>query len=85
MILILSMLYHLRSTKSVGSDEIANCIIKGCFYIFIPLLHHIFNLSLSTWKFPPLWKQAAVVPIFKKGYRALVVNDRPVWILNNFS
>jgi hypothetical protein len=30
-------------------------------------------------------KQAAVVPIFKKGNKALVVNYRPIWILNNFS
>jgi hypothetical protein len=73
---------HLRSTKSVGPDEIPNFIIKGCSDIFIPLLRHIFNLSLSTGKFPSLWKQAAVVPIFKKGNR---VNYRPISILNNFS
>jgi hypothetical protein len=58
---------HLRSTKSVGPDEIPNFIIKGCADILIPLLRHIFNLSLSTGKFPSLWKHAAVVPVFKKG------------------
>jgi hypothetical protein len=48
-------------------------------------LRHIFNLSLSTGKFPSLWKQAAVIPIFEKGNRALLVNYRPISILNNFS
>jgi hypothetical protein len=54
---------HLRSTKSVGPHEILNFAIKGCSDIFIPLLRHIFNLSLFTGNFPSLWKQAAVVPI----------------------
>jgi hypothetical protein len=76
---------HLLSTKSVGPDEIPIFLIKGCSDVFIHLLRHIFNLSLSTGKFPSLWKQAAVVPIFKKGNRVLVVNYRPTSILNNFS
>jgi retron-type reverse transcriptase len=70
---------------SVGLDEIPNFIIKGCSDIFIPLLRHMFNLSLSTGKFPSLWKQAAVVHTFKKGNRALTVNYRPISILNNVS
>jgi hypothetical protein len=75
---------HLRWTKSVGPDEIPNFIIKGSSDIFIPLLRHIFNLSLSIGKFPSSWKQVAVVPILKKGNRALVVNYRSISILNNF-
>jgi hypothetical protein len=76
---------RLRSAKCVGTDEIPNFIIKGCSEIFTPLLHHIFNLSLLTGSFPGLWKQAAVVPIFKKGNSALVTNYRPIYLLNNFS
>jgi hypothetical protein len=76
---------HLLSKKSVDPDEIPYFIIKGCSDIFIPLLRHNFNLSLPTGKFPSLWKQAAVFPIFKKGNRALVVNCGPISILNNFS
>jgi hypothetical protein len=83
MILMLSVLLVISvSTKSVGPDEIPNFIIKVFSDIFILLLRHVFNLSLSTVKFPSLWKQAAVIPIFK---RTLVVNYRPISILNNFS
>jgi hypothetical protein len=59
-------------------DEVPNFIIQGCSQIFTPLLLHIFNLSLLTIKLPSLWKQVAVVPIFKK-------RNRPISILNNFS
>jgi hypothetical protein len=76
---------RLRSTKCVGPDEIPNFIIKGCSDIFTPLLRHILNLNLLTGKFPSLWKRAAVVPIFKKGNRALVGNYRPISILKKFS
>jgi hypothetical protein len=68
-----------------GTGEIPNFIMKGCSEIFTPLLRHIFNLSLLTGKFPSLWKQAALIPIFKEGNRALVGNYRPISILNNFS
>jgi hypothetical protein len=44
-----------------------------------------FQYQFVNWKFPSLWKQAAVVPVFKKGNRALVANYRPISNLNNFS
>jgi hypothetical protein len=37
---------RLKSTKSVGLDDIPSFIIKGCSEIFVPVLKHIFNLSL---------------------------------------
>jgi hypothetical protein len=76
---------HLHSTKCIRPDEIPNFITEGCTEIFTPLLRHIFNLSLLTGKFPSLWKQVAIVPIFKKDTKALVGNYRPILILNNFS
>jgi hypothetical protein len=76
---------RLHLTKCIRPDEIPNFIIKGSSEIFTPLLCHILDLSLLTGKFPSLWKQAAVVPIFKKGNRTLVGNYRPISILNNFS
>jgi hypothetical protein len=43
---------RLKSTKSVDSDDIPSSIIKGCSEIFVPVLKHIFNLSLSNGGFP---------------------------------
>jgi hypothetical protein len=53
--------------------------------MFAPILTHILTISLLQGKFPTLWNQAAVVPIFKKGSSALVTNYRPITIWNNFS
>jgi hypothetical protein len=54
--------------------------------MFALLLRHIFNTSLLQGKFPTLWKQAAVAPIFKRGNSTQVTNYRPITIiLNNFS
>ena len=76
---------RLRLSKSVGIDNIPAFIIKGCSDIFVPVLKFIFNLSLCQRSFPTLWKQTAVIPVFKKGNRASVNNYRPISILNTFS
>jgi hypothetical protein len=75
----------LKPTKSAGLDGIPGFMIKGCIDIFVPLLNYIFNLSLSQQLFPSSWKQAAVVPIFKKGSSSLLAKCCPISILNNFS
>jgi hypothetical protein len=59
--------------KCIVLDEIPN-FIKGCSAIFTPLLCHIFNLSLFIGSFPVLWKQEAIVSIFKKGNSAVVID-----------
>jgi hypothetical protein len=76
---------RLRPSKSVGVDDIPGFIIKGCTDIFVPILKHIFNLSLSQHYFPSLWKQAAIVPVLKKGKSTSVSNYTPISLLSNFS
>jgi hypothetical protein len=73
---------RLRPSKCVGLDGIPSFIIKGCSDVFIPLLKHIFNLSVTSATFPTLWKETAVVPVFKKGDSTNVKNYRPNSILN---
>ena len=53
--------------------------------ISIPVLKSIFNLILSQHIFPTFWKQAAIVPISKKGKTALINYYRPISIFNTFS
>jgi hypothetical protein len=76
---------RIKPLKSVGLDDIPGFIIKGCSAIFIPILKHVFNLSLTQQYFPAAWKKAAVVPVFKRGNHAAMSNYRPISILNNFS
>jgi hypothetical protein len=76
---------RLKPSKSVGLNDIAGFVIKGCSAVFIPILRHIFNLSLTQQHFPTVWKEAAIVPVFKRGNHAPASNYRPISILNNFS
>ncbi|PNF36765.1 hypothetical protein B7P43_G11156, partial [Cryptotermes secundus] len=76
---------RLKPSKSVGLDGIPGFIIKGCAGIFIPILRHIFNLSLTQQYFPAASKGSAVVPVFKSGNHAAVSNYRPISITSNFS
>jgi hypothetical protein len=54
----------LRPSKSVGLDGIPSFVKKGCSEIFLPVIKHIFNLTLTQHYFSTVWKQAAVVPVF---------------------
>jgi hypothetical protein len=71
--------------SNLETNEIAGFIIKGCSTIFIPILGHIFNLSLTHQYFAAAWKEAVVVPVFKRGNHAAMSNCRPISILNSFS
>jgi hypothetical protein len=71
---VIKAIKRLRPSKSAGLDDIPGFIIKGCTDIFVPILKHIFNLSLSQHYFPTLWKQAAIVSVLKKGEITSVSN-----------
>jgi len=75
----------LKPSKCVGVEWISYFIIKGCSHIFIPLLIYIFNLCITSKTFPSLWKQTAVIPIFKKSSSTMACNYRPTSVLHNFS
>lgn len=75
----------LKPKFSSGVDGVPGFVIKGCGQLFIPILKHIFNMSLSSGVFPSLWKKAVVVPILKGGDASVVANYRPVSLLCAFS
>ena len=51
----------------------------------MPPLTHIINLSISSRKFPVLWKKAKIIPLHKKDDQLNPKNFRPVAILPIFS
>jgi hypothetical protein len=75
---------RLRPSKCVGLDGIPSFIIKGCSDIFLLLLTYIFHLNATSGTFLSLWKQTAVIPVFKKGDSTIVSNYRPISILKIF-
>ena len=64
----------LKKTKSPGPDDIFPRILKECReqQLDEPITR-IFRNLLDTGIVPRLWRQANVVPIFKKGIRQKVV------------
>lgn len=76
---------RLKPKISMAFDGILSFIVKGCSSIFTPILTHIFNLSLSSFTFPELWKNSVIVPVHKGGKTDDVKNYRPVSLLCAFS
>lgn len=72
-------------SKATGLDCIGPRLLTKAPQILAPGLTFIINKSLTTGKFPSLWKQAKVNPIFKAGSKQDVNNYRPISILPTLS
>ena len=55
----------LKKSKSSGPDNIDTYIIKLIRPYIVPAITHIVNTSITTLKFPTMYKQAKVVPLYK--------------------
>ena len=75
----------MKSTKTVGIDNIDSYVIKLAKEQLIPAITHIVNLSISQRLFPSKWKRAKVVPLHKKEDKTLTKNYRPVALLTILS
>ena len=64
--------------KSRGVDGIAPSMLKETVELIIMPLAHVFNMSLQEGIVPLEWKEANIIPLFKKGSRNKSVNYRPV-------
>ena len=70
-----------NTKKATGLDSISAKFIRdGCSVIASPITH-ILDLSLSKSTVPKAFKEARVVPLYKKGGRGEVGNYCPVSIL----
>jgi len=72
------LLKNLRVDKSSGPDIIHPRVLKECAEELAGPLTMLFQTALSEGKLPQQWKEADVIPIFKKGERTEVGNYRPV-------
>ena len=61
------VLEALDVTKATGPDKIPAKLHKETASVIAPSLCKLFGKSLSTDSFPQNWKEANVVPVFKKG------------------
>ena len=68
----------MKENKSPGVDGISPKILKETVEQISTPLAHVFNMSLKEGIVPFEWKEANIIPLFKKGSRNKSVNYRPV-------
>ena len=78
---VLYLIKCLNVKKANGVDGISAYMLKATAESIASPLAKVFSLSLSSGKFPTLWKSARVVPILKSGNRSDVSNYRPISLL----
>ena len=78
---VADLLLSLDPAKSTGPDKISAIMLRSTAVLIAPSLTKLFNLSITSGRFPTDWKCARITPIFKSGDSALASNYRPISIL----
>ena len=79
--LVNNLLRKLSTSKATGMDKISAKVLKTAAPAIAPSLTEIINMSIDSDQFPSEWKNAKVIPSFKKGKRTMLDNYRPISIL----
>ena len=72
------LLSKLNADKAPGPDELPNLLLENAAKEISPFLTDITEHSIQTGKFPDVWVEANVAPVFKKGDRHTASNYRPI-------
>ena len=72
------LLKGLKPYKATGPDSIPSFILKSAADEIAPILTVIYQYSLDTGEVPQDWKDAWIVPAFKKGEKHKAANYRPI-------
>ena len=75
---VASKINKMKENKSPGVDWISPKILKETVEQISMPLARVFNISLQEGIVPLEWKEANIIPLFKKGSRNKFVNYRPV-------
>ena len=77
---ILHLLLDLKPNKAPGPDKIPTRLLKE----LAPVLAVLYRATLEQSCLPTEWKNANVVPIFKKNDRSCPLNYRPVFLTSSY-
>ncbi len=80
-ILVRNIMSKLNTSKANGPDGVSNRVLKECADSLSIPLTDLFNKSMSEGVFPTLWKLSNISPVYKKAFRYLKENYRPVSLL----
>ena len=75
---ITKLLQKLKPHKAAGPDDIPSRVLKELAPAIAPILQIIFQTSYTLGETPHDWKQANVVPAYKKGATHDPANYRPI-------
>ena len=70
---VLKLLRGLDPTKACGPDQISPRVLKELTPSIAPVLTDLFNRSFRSGVMPDDWRDANVVPAYKKGKKTLAV------------
>ena len=82
---IRKQLHSLNPKKAVGLDDLSSLFLRDGADMIIEPIQHIVNLSIITEVVPSGFKQARVLPLYKKGSKVDAGNYRPVSVLSVLS
>ncbi|KAJ3662573.1 hypothetical protein Zmor_006915 [Zophobas morio] len=76
--IVLKELDNLPDKSSPGPDGITSHVLRRCSSNLARPLSHIMERSFQTSKLPPVWLQAHITPVYKKGDKTMAENYRPI-------
>lgn len=75
---VFKLLAQLKPHKATGPDCIPAFILRAAAHELAPILTLIYQRSLDTGVVPDDWRNAWIVPVYKKGEKHIAANYRPV-------
>ena len=75
---LLKLLLNINVHKADGPDGVPGKLLKICANELVDIYKLIFQTSIDQGIVPPDWKEANVVPLFKKGDKKNAENYRPI-------
>ena len=75
---LLKLLVNINVHKADGPDGVPGRLLKICANELVDIYQLLFQSSIDQGIVPPDWKEANVVPLFKKGDKNKAENYRPI-------
>ena len=79
---VYNVLKILPKRKAPGMDCVTTRLLRETARTIAPSLTILFNRSFEECSFPAQWKEALVIPVFKRGDRSQLTNYRPIALLS---